>query len=143
MARSEFNFAFPIRVRCSEVDAQGVVFNAHYLTFFDTAITEYFRALPYDYSGQVKETGTDFHVVKSLVEYHRAIPFDAEIDVLCRAARLGMSSIKFALEIHPTRIDQAFCSGEIVWVNVDTKTNKPCRVRDLLRDKINAFETHG
>lgn len=43
--REEFWFHFPFRVRYSEVDAQAVVFNAHYLTYFDTAITEYFRAL--------------------------------------------------------------------------------------------------
>ena len=48
MSRSEFKFSFPFRVRYSEVDGQKIVFNAHYLTYFDTAITEYFRALPYD-----------------------------------------------------------------------------------------------
>ncbi|MET0721452.1 MAG: hypothetical protein ABWY64_11540 [Tardiphaga sp.] len=31
------------RVRYSEIDGQRVVFNAHYLTYFDTTI-EYFRA---------------------------------------------------------------------------------------------------
>ena len=31
MSRSQFNFYYSFRVRYSEVDAQGIVFNAHYL----------------------------------------------------------------------------------------------------------------
>ena len=44
----------PFRVRYSEIDGQGVVFNAHYLTYFDTTITEYFRALGYDQYADAK-----------------------------------------------------------------------------------------
>ena len=78
MARSDFSFFFPFRVRYSEVDGQMIVFNAHYLTYFDTAITEYFRALPYDYRAQVELTGEDYHTVKTLVEYQGMIRFDDE-----------------------------------------------------------------
>ena len=68
MARSDYSFFFPFRVRYAEVDGQMIVFNAHYLTYFDTAITEFFRVLPYDYQGQVERTGEDYHTVKTLVE---------------------------------------------------------------------------
>ena len=81
MSRSQFSFYHSFRIRYSEVDAQGIVFNAHYLTYFDTAITEYFRNLPYDYRGQVERTGEDYHTVKTLVEYYAPISFDDEIDV--------------------------------------------------------------
>ncbi|MDE0203936.1 MAG: hypothetical protein OXK73_16055 [Rhodospirillaceae bacterium] len=69
-----------------------LVFNAHYLTYFDTAITEFFRALPYDYQGQVERRGEDYHTVKTLVEYYAPIRFDDEIEVGVRAARIGRSS---------------------------------------------------
>ena len=46
--RDQFRFFHPFRVRYSEIDGQGVLFNAHYLTYYDTAITEFFRALGYD-----------------------------------------------------------------------------------------------
>ena len=97
MARAEFNFCFPFRVRYSEIDGQKVVFNAHYLTYFDTAITEYFRELGYDYMAQVERTGTDFHTVRTLVDYKRPILFDDQIEVHVRTARIGRSSIGFAL----------------------------------------------
>jgi hypothetical protein len=56
MSREQFWFFHPFRVRYSEIDGQGVVFNAHYLTYFDTTITEYFRALGYDQYADAKQT---------------------------------------------------------------------------------------
>ena len=43
MKRSDFRFADPLRVRWAEVDMQKVVFNGHYLMYFDTAIADYWR----------------------------------------------------------------------------------------------------
>jgi acyl-CoA thioester hydrolase len=123
MARSDFAFAFPFRVRYSEIDGQGIVFNAHYLTFYDTAITEYMRWLPFDYPSMVKR-GMDSHTVRTVVEYKRPIPYDAEIDVCVRAAKLGRSSATFLLEIHPKGGDALYATGEVVWVNADQTTHK-------------------
>ena len=143
MARSDFRFFHPFRVRYSEIDGQGVVFNAHYLTYFDTTITEYFRRLGYDYMGQVKETGEDFHLVKSLVNYEAPIRFDADIEVGCRTARVGRSSLTFALEIFPKGGEERLSSGEIVWVNTDQESHRSVPVRAELMEMLNAFEGPG
>ncbi len=119
MARADYWFSFPFRVRYAEIDGQSIVFNGVYLTYFDTAITEYMRALDYDYLGQIERTGTDFHTVKALVEFKAPIRFDEEIDVFVRAARLGRSSLSFALEIHPKDREELRTTGEVVWVNAD------------------------
>ena len=133
MQKSDFAFFFPFRVRYAEIDGQGVVFNAHYLTYFDTAITEFMRHLGYDYMGQVDRTGEDFHLVKSLVEYKAPIRFDAEIEVHVRVARIGRSSLTFELAIFPKNDDQVLSTGEIVWVNTDQNTHKTVPVpRDLI-----------
>ena len=140
MARSDFEFAWPFRVRYAEVDGQMIVFNAHYLTYFDTAITEYFRALPYDYRGQVTRTGEDFHTVRTLVEYQQPIVFDEDIEVCVRTSRLGRSSLTFLLEIHPQGLDDLRATGEVVWVNTDQTTHKSAAVPAQLADKIRVHE---
>lgn len=140
MAKADFKFAWPFRVRYSEVDGQKIVFNAHYLTYYDTAITEYFRALPYDYMGQVERTGQDFHTVRTLVEYQQAIEFDEDIEVLVRTSRLGRSSITFLLEIHPQGKEDLRATGEVVWVNTDQETHKSAAVPQDLVDKLVALE---
>src|SRR3954471_6820983 len=114
MSREQFWFFFPFRVRYSEVDGQGVVFNAHYLTYFDTSITEYFRALGYDQYADSRKTGIDFHVVKSLIEYKAPVLFDWELDVGARVARIGSTSRSFELAICRKGESGALVSGEIV-----------------------------
>ncbi|MGY3621436.1 acyl-CoA thioesterase [Bradyrhizobium sp. USDA 10063] len=138
--RRDFWFHHPFRVRYSEVDAQAVVFNAHYLTYFDTAITEYFRALGYDYLGEVARTGVDFHLVRSVVEYKAPIRFDEEIDVCVRVARIGRSSITLALAIFARGSDDLRSTGEIVWVCTDQRTHSPVAVAEPLRALIASRE---
>ena len=131
-SRSEFPFFFPFRIRYSEIDAQSIVFNAHYLTYFDTAITEYMRWLGYDYANEVKKTGLDFHTVKTLVEYKAPIYFDEEIEVGCTAARIGRSSLSFEFGIFGKAGDLR-ATGEVVWVFTDQSTRTTVPVPEALR----------
>ena len=140
MSKSDFRFAWPFRVRYAEVDGQKVVFNAHYLTYFDTSITEYFQALPFDYMGRVELTGEDFHTVRTLVEYKKPILFNEDIEVHVRVSRVGRSSLTFLLEIHPQGAEELRATGEVVWVNTDQTTHSSVSVPDELRDLLNAFE---
>lgn len=140
--RKEFWCFWPTRVRYSEIDAQGVVFNGNYLAYFDTAITEYLRALPYAYTlGGDAASGTDFHIVKATVEYKKPIGFDAEIEVAIRAAKLGRTSLTFALAIFPRGGDALLSTGEIVWVNTDMKTHTAAPLPEALVAAIRRRET--
>ena len=117
-----------------------ILFNAHYLTYFDTAITEYFRALPYDYREQVKRTGEDFHTVKTLIEYHGPIHFDDEIEIGVRTARGGRTSLTFRLEIHPNGGDACLASGEVGWVNTNQESHRSAPLSTQLVEKLNALD---
>jgi acyl-CoA thioester hydrolase len=140
MARTDFRFAWPFRVRYSEIDGQKIVFNAHYLTYFDTAIHEYFRALDYDYGEKEDGAGQEFHTVRAVVEYSKPIDFDEDIEVQVRTARLGRSSITFNLEIHPAGSEDLRATGEIVWVNTNQETHRSTPVPDDLVERLVAFE---
>ena len=142
MPREQFWFFHPFRVRYSEIDGQGVVFNAHYLTYFDTSITEYFRALGYDQYADAKATGLDFHVVKSLIEYRAPVRFDWELDVGARVARIGNSSLVFEFGIFPKGGAQTLVTGEIVWVYTSQQTHRPVPIPASIRDLIATRESH-
>jgi acyl-CoA thioester hydrolase len=142
MSREQFWFFHPFRVRYSEIDGQGVVFNAHYLTYFDTTITEYFRALGYDQYADAKATGIDFHVVKSLIEYKAPVRFDWELDVGARVARIGNSSLSFELAIFLKGGTDALVTGEIVWVYTNQETHRPVPIPAWIRDLIAKRERH-
>ncbi len=142
MTRDQFSFFHPFRIRYSEIDGQGVVFNAHYLTFYDTTITEYFRALGYDQYADAKKTGMDFHVVKSVVEYKAPILFDAEIEVGARVARIGSSSMTFETAIFLKDSADLMATGEVVWVNTDQSTHRPAPITTAIRNLTSAREKH-
>jgi len=99
MKRDQFKFFHDLRVRYAEVDSQGIVFNAHYLTYFDTVITEYMRNIHYDYYTLVSRRGLDFHLIKSTVEYLKPIGFDEIIEIGVTTHKIGKSSLTWVLAI--------------------------------------------
>ena len=140
MAKSDYKFFFPFRVRYSETDAQGIVFNAHFLTYFDTAIYEYFRNLPYDLLDHANNTGTDFHVVRVVIDFLAPTRFDDEIEAYVRARNVGRSSTTFLVEIFSKGSEKTLVRGEVVWVNTDQKTQKSAPVSQELVAIIKAKE---
>lgn len=87
-------FTHRVRVRYAEVDAQGVVFNAHWLTYADDATTRYFEHLGYDpaalWSGE--DSPFDIMVRRSDVDFAGAAHFDEVITMEVAPTRLGTSS---------------------------------------------------
>jgi acyl-CoA thioester hydrolase len=125
-----------LRTRDSEIDKQGFVYHAHYITYFDVALTEFLRTIDHDYADQVRNKGTDFHVAKVLVNYREPILFDQEIDVHVRISRIGNTSLTFELEISPAGEDPILASGEVVWVHADQQTHRPVPLPPALIDLL-------
>ena len=57
-ARNDFRHLHRLRVRWAEVDMQKIVFNGHYLMYFDTAVADYWRALALPVSASTSVTNT-------------------------------------------------------------------------------------
>ena len=140
MTRQDFRFIYPLRVRWVEVDMQKIVFNAHYLMYFDTAISDYWRALALPYEESMQQLGGDLYVKKSTVEYHGSARFDEQLEVALKCSRIGTSSIVFSGAIF--RSDELLITCELVYVfaNPSTQTSKP--VPDVFRHLLTAFEAH-
>lgn len=117
MARNDFRFSFPKRVRYAECDPQSVVFNSRYLEYLDIGITEYWRAV-----GMYVETmvgaGAEFHVAKTTIEYRRPILLDEMVEICLRCRGIGRSSMTFDFEIHGAGTDDLRASGETISVHV-------------------------
>ena len=123
MKRSEFRFTERLRVRWSEVDMQKIVFNGHYLNYFDTAVTGYWRAMAAPYEDTLAYLGGDLFVRKSTVEYHAPARFDDVLDIGVRCGRIGNSSM--VLNGVVFRQDEALVSAELVYVFTDAATREP------------------
>lgn len=138
MKRQDFRFFHRLRVRWVEVDMQKIVFNAHYLMYFDTAISDYWRALALPYEESMRQLGGDLYVKKSSVEYHGSARFDDMLDVALKCARIGNSSMVFTGAIF--RGDELLVTCELVYVFADPSSQTPKPVPDALRTLLSRFE---
>jgi acyl-CoA thioester hydrolase len=138
MPKSDFKLSHTLRVRWAEVDPQSIVFNAHYLTYFDIGVTEYWRAIGCVYPQGFAELNVDSFAVKATLEYHASARYDDLIDVRVRVSRLGRTSIRMALEIH--RAADHLITGELIYVLADPKTRSPVPIPEALKAKILGYE---
>lgn len=114
-------FTFSLRVRYSEVDHQGIVFNANYLNYLDVAISEYFRAKGISYSDFVEQYQIDFHVVQSLIDYRNGAKFDEVLEIQLEPSYVSSKVFwKFQMKIAEKRI----CSGTLTYITVSHVTKK-------------------
>lgn len=138
MAREDFSFFHSLRVRWAEVDMQGIVFNGHYLTYFDVAFTEYWRATGLPSVLQQARDGREMFARKATIEYQAPARFDDVLDIGVRCASFGRSSVRFIIEIHLGA--QHLVSGELVYVYADTAERKGVPFPEEWRGVLSRFE---
>ena len=138
MKRTDFRHLEPLRVRWAEIDAQGIVFNGHYLTYLDTAISGYWRALAIPYHDTMKSLGGDLYVRRATLDYRSSARYDDRLDVGVRVREFGNSSMKVDGAIFHG--EQMLVQSEMIYVFADPGTQTPARLPDELRRLIHDFE---
>ena len=138
--KNKKSFSYNFRIRYSEVDAQRIVYNSHYLTFLDVSIFEFFSAIGFNQEKYIKETNNEFHTVKAIVEYKAPATLGDTVEVFTRIKNIGNSSITFQQEVYLLKSNDLIATGEIVWVNTNQDKMKPTRVPDHLRDLLKEYQ---
>lgn len=143
--RDRFVFFHPLRVRWSELDPQGIVFNPNYFVYFDIAVSEYLRALEFTYPEGFAAAGSDMFAVQANANFCASARYDDEIEVAARVIRLGRTS--FAFELGIFRAEELLVHGSLVYVNAALENRKPAVLPETFVRKVMAFErlppTHG
>ena len=133
-------FEHRIRVRYGEVDAQQVVFNAHWFAYFDDALTHYFGHLGFDPQTLFLDEGGSFDVmlVKAVTEWRGAAGFDDEIVIEVQPSRLGNSS--FDLDFVAKVDGEPRVTSTITYVSIVPGENRSQPIPDDVRA---ALESDG
>ena len=128
-------FRHRLRVRYSECDPQGVVFNAHYVAYFDVAMTELWRETRGTYQ-EMLAAGTDMVVAEVRVRYLAPARFDDEIDVIAEVTRMGTTSMTTQLTVVRAEHEATLVEGELRHVFVDPATGTKRPIPDDVRDAL-------
>ena len=114
-----------LRVRYAEIDAQGHVNNAVYLSYFEVGRVEWLRAAGLSYR-ELEAQGYGIVVVEVLAHYRRAAFFDDELTLRTELADLSRASMRFEYEV--SRDGELLVTGHTRHACVDLATGKPIRV---------------
>jgi acyl-CoA thioester hydrolase len=131
-------FSLPIVPRYAEVDQQGVVFNGHYLTWFDEASTAYFEHLGLPYP-VLTSWSLDVQVVHAELDYLAPVRWRDQVRVAVTCESTGTTSFTLRFDVlrrGDDGTDQTAVCGRNVYVVVSTddwaKRQIPTAFRDAL-----------
>src|SRR5437764_10993223 len=129
-----------LRVRYAECDMQGVVFNAHYLAYFDTNITELWRAAFGSYQAMLDE-GIDMVVAEAQLRFTGAARFDDELTLSVALTHLGNTS--FVTDHSISRDGETLVEGMLRHVLVDRETLRKTAIPDWARERLAPWVVGG
>lgn len=139
MERQDFRDLTRIEVRWAEVDAQKVVFNAHYLAYADVAFSHYLRRLALPYDAAFARLGGELFARKASTSFLAPARYGDVLDMGVRCSAQGTTSLQFEVGIF--RGQQLLNVVELVYVFVETASQLPQPVPQALRDLITAYES--
>jgi acyl-CoA thioester hydrolase len=126
-------FRHELRVRFAECDPQGVVFNAHFLAYFDISITELWRAAFGSYQTMI-DRGVDVVVAEARLSFARPARFDDLLTLEVVVTRLGNTSILTRHQVW--RDGEALVQGDMCHVLVELPSLVKKAIPDWARDGL-------
>jgi acyl-CoA thioester hydrolase len=133
----DFNFSHRLEVRYGDIDAQGHLNNAKFITFMEHARFKYVEqvglwrpAQGYENLGQV--------VASVSCDYRRPVKLGQVVEVAVRVARLGNKSLEMEYRLTVDGVEVAL--GRSVHVAYDYKTERSMPVPTRWRELIGQFE---
>ena len=139
LGMSQFRFYHPMEVRYGDLDPQGHVNNAKYLTYFEQARIAYWIEMGFFTKDQsFMEIGVilaDVHLT-----YLEPVYFGQQIKVGVHVARLGNKSMTWEQNIIDVESDKELAKGEVVVVAYDYTEEKTIPIPQEWRKKIIMFE---
>ena len=136
---SEFRFYPPIEVSYGDLDPQGHLNNAKYLTFFESGRINYFIHLGLFKSGQ---SFMDIGVImaEASVTFHAPVHYGTPVKVGVLTSKIGNKSMRVEQNIVHAEGGEVLASGYVILVAFDYHANKTIPVPDVMRNTIAKFE---
>lgn len=133
-----FRFYHPIEIRYSDLDPQGHVNNARYLSFMEQARLAYVRELDIWEGGSFLDLG--IILANAEITFKAPMFWGQPVRVGVRIARLGAKSMDSLYRIEHAQTGLLFAGGSSVLVTYDYHQSKTIPIPDSWRQVIMNFE---
>ncbi|MBN2257659.1 MAG: acyl-CoA thioesterase [Anaerolineaceae bacterium] len=134
----QFRFYQPIQIRYNDIDAQGHVNNAKYITFIEFARIKYIVEIGL-WAGE-SFLDLDLIVADSHVSYLAPTKLSQSIKVGVRVSAIGNKSLTFQYQIEDEDSRKVLATAETVMVSFDYRTERTTPVSQDWRKMISKYE---
>jgi acyl-CoA thioester hydrolase len=139
---SDYRFFHPIEVRYGDLDPQGHVNNARYLTYMEQARVRYWNQLGlFANLRSFEDMGViiaDIHI-----QYKKPVHWGLPLKVGVQTTRIGGKSLTVGQCVIGGSGQEVFALGEVVLVAYDYGNQSTVPVPDAWREKLERFEGHA
>jgi acyl-CoA thioester hydrolase len=132
----DFRLWVPVRPRFRDTDAMGHLNNAVYVTYFEVARAEYWRAM----TGDTNYQRVPFILAHTTIDFRSPAFVHEMLEIGIRIARLGTKSFAFDYRIVEQATRRLVCEGHSVQVIFDYERNASFPLPDPLRAAVRTFE---
>ncbi len=135
---TSFRFYHMIEVRYGDLDPQGHVNNARYLTYLEQARIHYVKHLGLWQGGSFLDIG--FILADVHITFRTPIQFGQPVRVGVRITHLGNKSLEMGYCLEDTHTGQELATGSSVLVTYDYHTGQTISIPHGWRNVIREFE---
>jgi len=133
-----FHFHDPIEIRYADLDPQGHVNNARFLTYFEQARVHYLIQLGL-FSKDQSFLEIGIIIAEATVTFKAPVYFGTQASVGVRVSRLGTKSLTMEYQIADAN-GVIYATGSTAIVTFDYTSQATIPVPESWREKISAFE---
>ena len=134
----DFRFFYPIEVRYGDLDPQGHVNNACYLTYMEQARIAYIQTLGLWPGGTFLDIG--IILAEAQVAFNSPILYGQKLRVGVRVSRLGNKSLTMDYLLEDAENGKRLASGSSVLVTYDYRDARSLPIPEDWRKAIESFE---
>ena len=127
------------KIRYSDTDAQGIVFNANYLRYLDDAVTDLFEAMGLT-STALTSRGFDWVVGRTEIDHRSPARLGETLETEVFVSGRGTTSFTIDGRIRETGDDRTVANTHQIHVVIDADTLRPTPVPTFVMDAIEAFQ---
>ena len=135
---TEYRFYHPIEVRYGDLDPQGHLNNAKYLTYMEQARIAYLRQLGLWKGGSFLEIGVI--MADANLQFNEPILWGETVHVGLKITRLGNKSLSVEQTFWDPGHQTEYATGSTVLVTYDYHSEETIRIPDDWRKIIQDFE---
>ena len=138
--RADYRWFHTITTRWMDNDVFAHVNNVNYFSYFDTAVTLYEMT---EKVVGLLEGPVHCVVAEVACRYYASLAFPDLVHVGIRVANIGRSSVRYEIGVFRNDEDVASAEGHFVHVFVERGVQKPVRIPDEARAKLERIAAPG